>query len=117
MLLSDEISECGERRIYFTQVASVVSYFTEEDGGGVATHVYPGEFALPWTMTPEKLEAVRQAMLEETACRLGCDIAEVGTKTLDDISLVADPLPATRHHWAARARTRRPGRPAVRRSR
>jgi hypothetical protein len=70
MILSDETSEDGERRIYFTQAASVVSYFTEDEGGGVQAHVHPAEFACPWNSPPEKLIAVRDAMLEETAQRL-----------------------------------------------
>ena len=45
MLLSDETSDDGELRIYFTRASTVISYFTEDDEGGVRTHVAPGEFA------------------------------------------------------------------------
>jgi len=106
MILSDETSEEGERRIYFTQAASVMSYFTEDEDGGVKVTVHPGEFACPWSTPPEKLNAVRDAMLEETAKRLHIRIDQVMLMTMDDIGNVADPHLKVRHHWAARAKTR-----------
>lgn len=68
----------GERRIYFTQAASVVSFFTDDGEGGVRPHVSAGEFACPWTTTREKLDAVEAAMLEETARRLNIRPDQVG---------------------------------------
>lgn len=106
MLLSDETNEDGERRIYFTQAASVVSFFTEDDGGGVQAHVHAAEFACPWNSPPEKLNAVREAMLEETAKRLNIRPDQVMLMTMDDIGNVADPHLKVRHHWAARSKTR-----------
>jgi hypothetical protein len=113
MILTDEITTSGERRIYFTQFATVVTYFTESEDGGVAVHAEPGEFACPWSTTPEKIEGVRLAMLAEVARRLDCDVAAVVAKTLDEIAAVSDPLLDARPHWASRAKRRIPGRPAA----
>jgi len=106
MLLSDETSDDGERRIYFTQAASVVSYFTEDDAGGVKATVHPAEFACPWNSPPEKMEAVRTTMLEETARRLNIRADQVMLMSLDDIGNVADPHLKVRHHWAGRSKSR-----------
>lgn len=109
-MLTDEITPSGERRIYFTQIASVVAYFTEDESGdGVVAHAVPGEFACPWSTTPAKVEAVRLAMIEETARRLNCPVDQVKAKTINDISRVSDPLLSARPTWASKARKRVPG--------
>ena len=106
MLLSDETNDDGERRIYFTQAASVVSFFTDDGDGGVRTHVAPGEFACPWTSTQDKLDAVEAAMLEETARRLHIRPDQVCQMSLNDIGQVADPHLKHRHTWVGRGKTR-----------
>jgi len=105
MLLTDETVD-GERRVYFTRAGSVISYFTEDDGGGVAVTVQHGEFACQWNSTPEKLDAVRDAMLAETARRLNVREDQVQLMTLNDIGNVADPHLKVRHHWAGRGKSR-----------
>ena len=106
MLLSDETSDDGQRRIYFTRVGSVVSYFTDDDSGGVAVHVEPGEFACRWSTTQAKLDAVRDSMLDETARRLHIRPDQVQHMTMNDIGQVCDPHLSVRHHWAGRAKSR-----------
>jgi len=106
MLLSDETNDDGERRIYFTQAASVTSFFTDDGEGGVRAHVFAGEFACPWTTTQEKLDAVEAAMLEETARRLNIRPDQVCQVSLNDIGQVADPHLKHRHTWAGRTKTR-----------
>jgi hypothetical protein len=106
MILSEETSDDGQPRIYFTQMASVVSYFTDHPDGGVETHVAPGEFACPWSTTAGKLDAVRLAMLAETARRLNCCVDQVETMSLADIAKVADPHLKHRHSWTGRSKAR-----------
>jgi hypothetical protein len=99
-------SEDGEKRAYFTRVNSVISYFTEDDDGGVAVHVMPGEFACPWSTTADKLQSVRMAMLAETARRLQCRIDQVQSHSLEDIRKICDPHLKHHYHWAGRGKGR-----------
>jgi hypothetical protein len=62
MLLTEDTSDDGELRIHFTR-SSVVSYFTDDDDGGVKAHASPSDFACPWSTTPDKLHAVKMEML------------------------------------------------------
>lgn len=111
MLLTAETTDDGEARVYFTQQASVVSYFTDDTEGGTQVHVTPGEFACPWSTTEAKLAAVGQAMLAETARRLNCRPEAVVSHSLSQIAAVADPLLKHRNTWTGRSRSlRRPSR-------
>lgn len=106
MLLTIETTRLGELRIYVTQLASVVSYFTDDGDGGTALNVEPGEFACPWSTTPEKLGAVRDCVLAEVAERLNCPADKVLCRSLSELALVADPLLETRHTWSGRRHSR-----------
>ena len=106
MLLSEETSDDGELRVYFTRASTVISYFTDDEDGGVKTHVAPGEFACPWSTTPEKLDAVRSAMLAETARRLQCHVEQVEQMPFEAIRKIADPHLKYRHTWTGRSKAR-----------
>lgn len=108
MLLTAETTLNGERRVYFTSHASVVSFITEDDNGDTMASAHPGDFAFPSVTTAEVCAAVRNAMLEEVARRLHCRPDQVLQYSFADIELLADPLPRQRHHWAGRAKGRRP---------
>jgi hypothetical protein len=108
MLLTAETTEDGQRRVYFTSHASVVTYFANDETGDTMASAHPGDFASPYVTTPAICEAVRQAMLEEAARRLHCRLDQVLTYSLTDIELIADPIPRQRHHWAGRAKGKRP---------
>ena len=108
MLLTAETTEDGQRRVYFTSHASVVTFFANDETGETMASAHPGDFASPYVTTPEICAAVREAMLEEAARRLHCRPDQVLQFSLSDIELVADPLPRHRHHWAGRAKGRRP---------
>lgn len=110
MLLTEETTPEGEPRIYATQLASVVTYFTDDGEGGTVLHAEPGEFACRWSTTQAKLDAVRDAVLIETAYRLNCPVDKVLHRSLSELALVADPLrPVQRHTWG-RKPARRLGR-------
>jgi hypothetical protein len=111
MLLTEETTPEGEARIYATQMASVVTYFTDDGEGGTMLHAEPGEFACRWSTTQDKLDAVREAVLAETAVRLNCPVDKVLHRSLSDLSLIADPITIpVRHTWSRRKAGRRPGR-------
>lgn len=107
MLLTEETSDEGVPRIYATQIASVVSYFVDDGDDGTKLIVEPGEYACRWTTTQAKLDAVRDAVLNEVANRLNCPTSKVECRSLSDIALVADPLLKSRPSWTSRARPRR----------
>src|SRR6202008_1260925 len=104
MILSYETEDDGSHRVYFTRANSVVTYFTDEGEGGVTAHAVPGEFACPWGTTADKVNAVKQAMLAETARRLACRIDQVELHTLEDIRKVCDPHLKHHYHWAGRTK-------------
>lgn len=106
MLLTYEPSEYDEPRVYFTRANSVISYFTDDTDGGVAAHAEPGEFACPWSTTPQKVDAVKMAMLAETARRLQCRIDQVQLHSLEDIRKVCDPHLKHHYSWTGRSKTR-----------
>lgn len=111
MLLTEETTPEGEARIYATQMASVVTYFTDDGEGGTQLHVEAGEFACRWSTTQEKLDAVRDAVLAATAVRLNCPADKVLHRSLAEIALVVDPLTIpVRHTWSRRRPGRKPGR-------
>ena len=104
--MTEDTSEDGQPRVYFTQQNSVVTYFDEDGDGHVCAHAELSEFACPWTTTSEKLAAVKMAMLEETARPLHCRADQVELMTLADIRGVADPLLKVKHSWAGRSKGR-----------
>jgi hypothetical protein len=106
MLLTEETTDGNTVRIYATQQASVVTYFTDDGEGGTLLHGELGEFASPWSVTPEKVEAVKAAVLEDVARRLNCSIDKVLCRSMADLSLVTDPLIKTRHSWSGRRHSR-----------
>lgn len=108
MLISLESTAEGEKRVYCTRGHSVVAYFADDGEGGSMLSVEPGEFASPFTVTDEKLEAVKLSVLEEVARRLSCDPAEVPARPMVDLVHICDPHLKQRDHWVGRAKARRP---------
>jgi hypothetical protein len=84
MLLSFQTDDFGTARVYFTRANSVITYFTEDTDGGGAAHAHAGEFACPWSTTAAKIDAVKMAMLAETARRLQCRTDQVQLHSLED---------------------------------
>jgi hypothetical protein len=80
MIVSEETTDEGQVRFYFTRQHSIVSFITDDGEGRVQIHVEPSEFACPWTTTPEKMAAVKMSLLEEAARRFSCKVDEVGTR-------------------------------------
>jgi hypothetical protein len=106
MILSYETGESEQPRVYLTRANSVITYFTDDTDGGVAAHAHVSEFACPWSTTPEKVDAVKMAMLTETARRLQCRIDQVQLHTLEDIRKVCDPHLKHRYSWTRRSKAR-----------
>lgn len=107
MIVSEETTDDGQVRFYFTRQNSVQSYVTDDGEGGVQIHVEPSEFACPWSTTPEKMQAVRLSLLAEAAQRLGCKVDQVETLRLADFRTIADPQLSTVTTGPAAARCRR----------
>lgn len=110
MLLTEDFEDGELARIYATQQASVVTYFADDEEGGTVLHAELGEFASPWANPPEKIEAVKAAVIEEVARRLNCPADKVLSRSLAEISLVADPIIRNKHTWSGRHHTRAIGR-------
>ncbi len=110
MLFTAETTDDGDVRVYATQQASVVTFFTEDPQGGSTLHAEPGEFACRWSTTQTKIDAVRLAVLDEAARRLGCYPDQVELHEFEALMRVCDPLPRYRTTWSgARAKSlRRP---------
>lgn len=106
MVFTDTITDDGQRRIYFTRVGSVITYFIENADGGVDAIAEPGEFACPWSTTPAKLEATRQCALTEAAQRLDCTIADLRWTSMDTLQKICTPLPDYRYTWTGRVKVR-----------
>lgn len=102
MLLTEETSAGNKVRIYATQLASVVTYFTDDGEGGIMLHAELGEFASPLSVTVEKVEAVKQAVMEEAARRLNCPTDKVFCRSMSELSLVTDPVLKERPTWSGR---------------
>lgn len=107
MLLTAESTAAGDLRIYATQIASVVSYFVDDGDGCCALVVEPGELACRWSMTQDKLDGVRAAVLEDVARRLNCPPDRVLCRSLAELLLIADPVLAERVTWSRRRHSRR----------
>lgn len=71
MLLSRARDEHLDR-IYVTRFASIITYFSEGEGGGMELHVQPGLFAYGPQFERDN-DAVREAVLAEAARRLGVE--------------------------------------------
>lgn len=106
MLLTEESTRDGNVRIYATQQASIVTYFEDDGEGGTMLQVEPGEFASPFVVTPERLAAVKDAVLDEVARRLSCPTDKVLCRSMSELSLITDPLLRERHTWSGRRHTR-----------
>lgn len=106
MLLTEESTRDGHVRIYATQQASIVSYFEDDGEGGTTLQVEPGEFASPLVVTPERMAALKEAVLSEVARRLSCPADKVLGRSMAELSLIADPLLNARHTWSGRRHTR-----------
>lgn len=104
MIVTEETTDEGELRIYFTRQHSVVSYITDDGEGGVQIHVEPNEFACPYATTPEKIAAVRMSLIEEAARRFACKLDQVETLRFADIRAIADPHLKFRHTWSGRSK-------------
>src|SRR3569832_750320 len=108
MLISIESTAEGEKRVYCTRGHSVVTYFADDGEGGSMLSVEPGIFADPYSTTPEKLQATKDAVLSEVARRLACDPGEVQCRSFGEIIGICDPHLTHRDHWTGRARAKRP---------
>lgn len=108
MLISIESTAEGEKRIYCTRGHSVITYFADDGEGGSLLSVEPGEFASPFVVTEDRLQAVKLSVLLEVARRLKCDADAVQRKPLAELATVCDPHLKFRDHWVGRARAKRP---------
>lgn len=108
MLISMESTEEGQKRVYCTRGQSIVAYFAEDEEGGSMLHVEPGEFASPYVVTEDRLQAVKLSVLLEVARRLTCDADAVQQKPLAEIATICTPHLKHRDHWVGRARAKRP---------
>lgn len=108
MLISIESTSEGEKRVYCTRGHSVEAYFADDGEGGSMLSVSPGEFASPYVVTEERLQAVKLSVLLEVARRLKCDADAVQAKPLAEIATICDPHLKFRDHWVGRARAKRP---------
>jgi hypothetical protein len=106
MLLTVVRTEDGPSRVYATRHASIVTYFTETDDGGVALHAEPGFIAYPWDFVAWE-KPVREAVLAEVASRLCIPVEDVARQPLAAIERVADPDLPEHYHYATRRRSRR----------
>jgi len=102
MLLTEETTRGNKVRIYATQLASVVTYFTDDGEGGTMLHAELGEFASPFSVTEEKVEAVKQAVMEDVARRLNCPVDKVLCRSMAELSLVTDPVLREIPKWTGR---------------
>lgn len=102
MLFTEETAPGNKVRIYATQLASVVTYFTDDGEGGTMLTAELGEFACPYSTTAEKVEAVKQAVMEEAARRLNCPVDKVLCRSMADLSLVTDRVLKEIPKWTGR---------------
>lgn len=95
----------GNRRLYATRFATVVTYFTETEDGGVFLNTEPGWAAMPHDYIAAR-DSVAEAVVAELATRLGIEPSMVLQQRFRDLAAVADPeLPAA-YRYASRGRTR-----------
>lgn len=104
MLLTEVKTRDGNHRVYFTRVNSVISYFEEDEDGMLVAHAEFGEFACPYNRDPEKLTAMRHAMLSEAARRLHVRPDQIEQMNFSDIVNVCDPPLREKYDWTGRAR-------------
>jgi len=106
MIFTDTTCDDGQRRIYFTRVGSVITYFIENADGGIDAIAEPGEFACPWSTTPEKLEATRQCALAEAARRLDCTVEDLRWTSMNTLENICTPLLPYRDTWTGRVKVK-----------
>lgn len=103
--------EDGERRVYVTRFASVVSYFTPaESGEGIDLIIEPGHLTFPSDFERNK-KAVRESILDFVSLRL-CVLADDVLKLpLKHLEKIADPALPDHYKYARRSKNRSvPGR-------
>ena len=98
MLLTEVKNRYGQHRVYYTRLNSVVAFFEEDGDGNLVACVEPGDFACPWSMTQEKLDAVKFHMIEEVAARLQVRPDQVECMNFIDILNICDPAIVARPH-------------------
>lgn len=104
MILTSCECEDGTTRIYATQFASVVTYFTERPDGTLALISEPGMTAYPWDFKQNE-QAVRDEVVRVVAERLSVAPEKVLASSLADIAQVAEPALPESYRYASRRRT------------
>ena len=104
-MLLTSVHEEGADRVYLTRFGSVTCYFTDAEGGGMQLHIEPGLFAYPPEYERNR-DAVRVAVLETAAGRLGVAPDEVLQQPLKSLKAVADPDLPEHYRFAKRSKNR-----------
>lgn len=104
MLLTEDIHDNGEVRVYATRGHTVVSYFAEDSEGGTVLHVEPGFLADPKHIDLTTYAGVRRCALDEAGRRLSCEWHEVELHPFGQILAIADVLPKHRNGWSGRTK-------------
>ncbi len=104
MLLTHDIDDDGETRVYATRGHTIVSYFTEDNDGGAVLHMEPGFLADPRYIDIATYAGVRRTVLEEAARRLCCERHEVELHSFGRILEIADAPSKYRHGWSGRTK-------------
>ncbi len=104
MLLTQDIDDDGETRVYATRGHTIVSYFSEDTEGGAVLHMEPGFLSDPRYIDIATYAGVRRAVLEEAARRLRCECHEVEMHPFSRILEIADAPSRYRHGWSGRTK-------------
>lgn len=91
MLLVYEVDDRGQERVLVLPAGSVISYFTSRnDAPGLVLHILPGLCTFPELYEAQR-DAVRDAVLDETARRLAVAPEQVLEHSLMQLKQIADP--------------------------
>jgi len=112
MMLKTERNDCGEERICVLPRGSIETYFVPRcDGTGVDLEMSPGMLAFDSAFEEDR-EAVRVAIVNEVAARLGVAPELVFEQPFSRFKSITDRLPIDDPWKSKRSRSRTSGRPS-----